>query len=511
MSELEIQIENRRRNRTALVERGAIAYPHRFDHDLEPVGVRREYEHLDADALEEQAIRLRVPGRVRSLRKHGKTAFVDIADGLDRLQLMLRVKDLDESSAAVLDHLDLGDYVGAEGVLMRTRTGELTLLAESLTLLSKSLRPWPEKWHGLADVEARYRQRYVDLVVNSDARRGFELRSRLVAFLRRELEQRGFLEVETPMMQVMPGGAAARPFRTHHNALDLDLYLRVAPELYLKRLLVGGMHRVYELNRNFRNEGISTQHNPEFTMLEFYWAYADYRDLMELTEELLGGCIRELLGSDSLTWNGTEIDCSRPWRRWSMTRALASAVDRREEDLQDVESLRALAAERGIEPPAGTESYGHWLLHLFEELAEDALMDPTFILDHPTEISPLAKQHPDDPRLTERFELYIGGMEIANAFSELNDPDVQAERFRTQLEAREQGDEEAHRFDADYVQALEYGMPPAAGEGIGIDRLTMLLLDTQSIRDVILFPLLRPRLDDGEEDGRVIPEGPPAE
>ena len=500
MSELETQIANRRHNRDQLIAGGIDPYPNRFDYDLEPSAVHLKYGELDAQALEQESLTLRVPGRVRSLRQHGKTAFLDMVDGQGKLQLMVRTKALDESSSLVFEHLDLGDYMGVRGTLIRTRTGELTLLVEELTLLAKSLRPWPEKWHGLTDVEARYRQRYLDLVVNPESRARFEMRSRLVSYLRRTMDQRGFLEVETPMMQAMPGGAAARPFQTHHQALGMDLYMRIAPELYLKRLLVGGMHKVYEINRNFRNEGISTQHNPEFTMLEFYWAYVDYRDLMELSEQLIGGAIEELTGGDNLTWKGETIDCSRPWRRWTMTEALAVAVSIDPSELADVEALKHLADSRGMEPPRGGTGYGHWLLHLFEELAEDSLIEPTFILDHPTDVSPLAKQRPDDERLTERFELYVAGMEIANAFSELNDPDAQAERFRAQLAAREKGDDEAHRFDADYVQALEYGMPPAGGEGIGIDRLAMLLLDTQSIRDVILFPLLKPREEREADD-----------
>ncbi len=500
MSELENQIENRRQNLSELIAKGVDPYPHRFDYDLEPTGVHDKYADLDTEGLEAAAVALRIPGRVRSLRQHGKTAFLDIVDGRGKLQLMVRLKVLDETSAMVFSHIDLGDYVGARGTLIRTRTGELTLLVSELTLLAKSLRPWPEKWHGLTDVESCYRQRYLDLVVNPESRQRFETRSRLVSYLRRQLDDRNFLEVETPMMQAMPGGAAARPFRTHHQALGIDLYMRIAPELYLKRLLVGGMHRVYEINRNFRNEGISTKHNPEFTMLEFYWAYIDYRQLMDFSEELIGGAVKKLTGGNTLSWKGEIIDCSRPWRRWTMTEALAKAADLEVDNLNSLEALQGLAQDRGIESPRGGVSYGHWLLHLFEELAEDSLIEPTFILDHPIEVSPFAKQRADDPRLTERFELYIGGMEIANAFSELNDPEVQAERFRAQLAARELGDDEAHRFDGDYVQALEYGMPPAGGEGIGIDRLVMLLLDAQSIRDVILFPLLKPQAEGESED-----------
>ncbi|MGH9362471.1 MAG: lysine--tRNA ligase, partial [Thermoanaerobaculia bacterium] len=369
---------------------------------------------------------------------------------------------------------------------------------EDLTLLAKAIRPLPEKWHGLADVEARYRQRYLDLAANPESRQVFEVRSALVRSIRRFFDARGFLEVETPMMQLVPGGAVARPFKTHHNALDLDLYLRIAPELFLKRLLVGNLPRVYEINRNFRNEGISTRHNPEFTMLEFYWAYMDYRDLIELTEELLvelEGEARKMLGKERVTWQGTPLDFARPFARLTVREAVARFAGVPPERLERLETVREELVARGIEPPPGG-TYGHLLMTLFEETAERHLIQPVFVTDYPVEVSPLSKQRPDDPRFTERFELYVGGMEIANGFTELNDPDVQAERFRQQLAARERGDQEAHLFDHDYIRALEHGMPPAGGEGIGIDRLTMLFTDRPSIRDVILFPLLRP---EGEE------------
>jgi lysyl-tRNA synthetase class 2 len=358
------------------------------------------------------------------------------------------------------------------------------------------MRPLPEKWHGLADVETRYRQRYLDLIVNPDSRRVFEVRAAIVRELRRFLEERGFLEVETPMMQPIAGGAVARPFSTHHNALDLPLYLRVAPELYLKRLLVGGMHRVYEINRNFRNEGISAQHNPEFTMLEFYWAYVDYDDLMELTEEMLSGVAREVLGTTTLEWKGTTIELEPPWERLTMLEAAARYGEVDASCLEDADGVAEVMREKGIEV-APSSSYGKLLMELFEATAEEHLTGPVFITDHPVEVSPLSKVSRRDPRFTERFELYMAGMEIANAFSELNDPDVQAERFRAQLAAREAGDEEAHRFDADYVRALEHAMPPAGGEGVGIDRLVMLFTGSPSIRDVILFPLLRPEPAEG--------------
>ena len=494
MSELDDQIQNRREKRQRLAAAGIDPYPHRFEWDLEPCGVCRTYSEKTAEELEAAGIRLRVPGRVRAVRQHGKSTFVDVHDGKTKLQLLVRRDDLPEAARPVLENLDLGDVVGASGTLIRTRTGELSLRADDLTLLAKALRPLPEKWHGLADVEVRYRQRYLDLATNEESRAVFEVRAALVKGIREFLDAHDFLEVETPMMQVIPGGATARPFKTHHNALDMDLYLRIAPELFLKRLLVGGIPRVYEINRNFRNEGISTRHNPEFTMLEFYWAYADYRDMMDFTEEMLAALAevaRRIQGKEQLTWEGRPLDFSRPWPRMSMREAIVCFAGVPAERLETAESVRAVLEEKGLEIPPGG-SYGHLLMGLFEDTVEEHLFAPIFITDQPVEVSPLAKQRPDDPRFTERFELYVAGMEIANAFSELNDPDVQAERFRQQVAAREKGDVEAHLFDADYVRALEHAMPPAAGNGTGIDRLTMLLTDRQSIRDVILFPLLRP-------------------
>jgi lysyl-tRNA synthetase class 2 len=494
MSELDEQIQNRREKRQRLAEAGINPYPHRFDWDLEPTGVRQQYGEKTAEELEALGLKLRVPGRVRSVRRQGKLIFADVHDGLEKLQLFIRLADLPETGQKVIENLDLGDIVGASGTLMRTRAGELSLKVDDLQILSKAVRPLPEKWHGLADVETRYRQRYLDLATNEESRRVFEVRAGVVKGIREFLDARGFLEVETPMMQIIPGGATARPFKTHHNALDIELYLRIAPELYLKRLLVGGIPRVYEINRNFRNEGISTRHNPEFTMLEFYWAYADYRQMMDLTEELISGLAeraRTLQGKDQLTWEGQPIDLTRPWKRLSMREAITHYTGVPAERLETKESVRAVLEERGLEiPPGGT--YGHLLMGLFEDTVEEHLFAPVFITEHPTDVSPLSKQRPDDPRFTERFELYIAGMEVANGFSELNDPDVQAERFRQQVAAREAGDVEGHLYDADYVRALEHAMPPAAGIGIGIDRLTMLLTDRQSIRDVILFPLMRP-------------------
>jgi lysyl-tRNA synthetase, class II len=499
MSELENQIEFRRRKRRELAAAGIDPFPSSFAFDLEPHAVHERYGDKTAEELEALTADLAVPGRVRALRSHGKTSFLDLNDGRAKLQVMVRRPELGETAAAVLAQADLGDYLGVRGRLMRTRTGELTLLAEDLVMLAKALRPLPEKWHGLADVEQRYRRRYLDLVVSPETRRVFEVRAALVQGLRDALNAEGFLEVETPMMQPLAGGATARPFVTHHNALDIELFLRVAPELYLKRLLVGGLHRVYEINRNFRNEGISTQHNPEFTMLEFYWAYVDYEHLMDFTERVLSGLADRVLGRRSLPWKGVVLDLTPPWPRLTVRQALQELGGVPAERLEDADSVAAELAARGIEPPP-SRTYGHLLMALFEATAEERLQQPTFITQHPTEVSPLAKQNTDDPRFTDRFELYMAGMEIANAFSELNDPEVQAQRFREQLAAREAGDEEAHRFDHDYVRALEHGMPPAGGEGVGIDRLTMLFTDSPSIRDVILFPLLRPETAAAADD-----------
>ncbi len=426
-----------------------------------------------------------VAGRVMTLRLHGKTCFATLKDYTGTIQLYARADQLGEDYELFTD-LDAGDFIGVTGELFRTRTGELTIAVKSFSFLAKALRPLPEKWHGLKDVETRYRQRYLDLVVNPKARQVFQLRSALVKAIREFLDARGFLEVETPMMQPIPGGAAARPFLTHHNALDLDLYLRVAPELYLKRLVVGGVERVYEINRNFRNEGISTQHNPEFTMLEFYQAYADYGDLMELTEALLCHLAQAVLGSLSFTYQGERIDLTPPWRRVkffdAISEKLGTAVGPNTDELV---ALRLL----GDTPPGSRAQV--WK-EVFEKFVEPALVQPTFVVEFPIELSPLSKRNRDNPALADRFELFIGRLEIANAYTELNDPEEQLDRFRQQAAARESGDEEAHWLDRDFVRALEYGMPPAAGEGIGIDRLVMLFADQPSIRDVILFPHLRP-------------------
>ena len=430
-----------------------------------------------------------VAGRIVALRHHGKTCFAHLMDHTGRVQLYARADQLGDEYARFTD-LDVGDFVGVTGELFRTRTGELTVAVKGLAFLAKALRPLPEKWHGLKDVETRYRQRYVDLIVNPETREIFRLRSRLVGALRTFLDARGFLEVETPMMQPIPGGAIARPFRTHHNALDLDLYLRIAPELYLKRLVVGGLERVYEINRNFRNEGISTQHNPEFTMLEFYQAYADYGDLMELTEALFVELARSLRGTLRLTWGEHQIDLQPPWRRLRFFEGISEALGVSVTPTTDAAVVARAAQARGLARGDGPL----WKLwkEVFETLIEPTLVQPTFVIDFPVELSPLARKSRVDPLLVERFELFIGRRELANAYSELTDPVDQLARFREQAQLQARGDDEAHWLDEDYVRALEYGMPPAAGEGIGIDRLAMLFTDQPSIREVILFPQLRP-------------------
>ena len=443
------------------------------------------------DSLEQEKISCTLAGRIVGLRRFGKAAFAVVQDGADRIQVYLKKDLLDDQAYHVCEELDLGDWIGVHGILFRTKTNELTVEVHQLTFLAKALRPLPEKWHGLTDVETRYRQRYVDLIANPEVHQIFVARSRIISAIRAFLIEKGFLEVETPMMHPIPGGATARPFVTHHNALATDLYLRVAPELYLKRLIVGGFPRVFEINRNFRNEGISTIHNPEFTMLEFYQAYADYNDLIALTEEMLSGLAQQVLGTATFDYQGQEIRFARPWRRWSYMQAVLEVNALDAVVLKDRDA--ALNAARDLKVDVeGNASHVAILTTIFEETVEPQLIQPTFITDFPTEISPLAKRKASDPTLTDRFELYIAGREIANAFSELNDPLDQRQRFEAQVAQREAGDEEAHYLDEDFLRALEYGMPPTAGEGIGIDRLVMLFTNQASIRDVILFPQLRP-------------------
>ena len=429
-------------------------------------------------------------GRIVALRHHGKTCFAHLRDQSGAIQLYSRADGLGDRYTLFTD-LDVGDFIGVTGELFRTRTGELTVAVKGFEFLSKALRPLPEKWHGLKDVETRYRQRYVDLVVNPRVREAFILKTRLIQALRAFLDARGFLEVETPMMQPIPGGAAAKPFQTHHNALDMPLFLRIAPELYLKRLVVGGLERVYEVNRSFRNEGISTQHNPEFTMLEFYQAYADYNDLMDLTEEMLLHLAQSLLGRTEIVYQGDTVSLAPPWRRVPFFQALSQALDAPIEPETPASALRAAAQAAGVPVSKPEDAVALWK-DVFDTLVEPTLVQPTFVTDFPIELSPLSRRKRDNPRLVDRFELFICRREIANAYSELNDPIDQRRRFEEQARERERGDEEAHWLDEDFLRALEYGMPPTAGEGIGIDRLAMLLTDSPSIRDVIFFPHLRP-------------------
>jgi lysyl-tRNA synthetase class 2 len=465
---------------------------------IEPYGGRFIRTHqageiLDPFAeLEDQSVV--VAGRIMSRRGMGKATFAHIQDGSRKIQIYLRLNDIGPEAYELFGKLDIGDIIGVSGKVFKTRMGEITIAVAQFTLLSKSLRPLPEKWHGLKDVDLRYRQRYVDLIVNPNVKEVFEARSRIIRAIRLFMDSRGFLEVETPMMQTIAGGAEARPFITHHNALDINLYLRIAPELYLKRLLVGGFEKVYEINRNFRNEGISTKHNPEFTMLELYQAYADYRVMMDIAEELVSTVAAEVMGTTKIAYEGTVIDLSPGWTRIPMLEAvkLHSGLDFHM--IQDDAAARSAAkqARLGIELD-GTDTWGSVLNKVFDEVVEPKLIQPTFIMDYPVEISPLAKRKAENPDLTDRFELFIYGREMANAFSELNDPIDQKGRFLKQVEKRKAGDDEAHMMDEDYINALEYGMPPAGGMGIGIDRLVMLLTNSSSIRDVLLFPLMKPR------------------
>ncbi len=456
------------------------------DHAAELLG---RYAGATREDLEAEAVRCSLAGRIVAFRDFGKAAFAHVQDASGKIQIYLK-RDVLGERHKLLKKLDIGDIIGIRGRLFRTKTNELTVEVEEFELLTKSVRPLPEKWHGLKDVETRYRRRYVDLIVNPEVRENFAKRSVIIKGVRDFLESKGFIEVETPMMHQIPGGATARPFKTHHNALDIDLYLRIAPELYLKRLLVGGYERVYELNKNFRNEGISTRHNPEFSMLEFYIAYRDYHFLMSFTEELITAVAMKAAGTLKIPYGDDVIDLTPPWKRLPMLEALIeSGVP--QDILSDAERAKKWSRENRIDIPDGS-SLGKILDEIFKEKVEPGLVQPTFIIDHPVELSPLAKRKADNPALVERFELFICSRELANAFSELNDPFDQKGRFIEQVKAKQAGDEEAHWMDEDFVRALEYGMPPAAGEGIGIDRLVMLLTNSQSIRDVILFPQLKP-------------------
>jgi lysyl-tRNA synthetase class 2 len=509
-----------RQKKLAEIEaRGHEVYPHKFDWTATPAELVEKYASADSAALEASKLAVRVAGRIVALRLHGKAGFAHISGSGQRLQIYVKLDIVGPRTFELFQMIDLGDFVGVSGHLFRTRTGELTVWVAELTLLSKALLPLPEKWHGLSDVEMRYRQRYLDLIANERARGIFLRRAQIIRELRRFFDARGYIEVETPMMQSIPGGAAARPFVTHHNALDVDLYLRIAPELYLKRLIVGGFDRVYEINRNFRNEGISTAHNPEFTMLEFYQAYSDYHDLMALNEELFAQLAKEVTGSTLVKYGEDEIDFAK-FSRISMREAVCKYWPSSAAPAPTVSELATPGGPRAI-----AERYNVWALSqarepllglgsmkdgeitglLFEIVAESQLIQPTILYDFPTDISPLSKCRKDDPSLVERFEIYVAGMELGNAFSELNDPAEQERRFRQQVEKG--GEEMPREVDMDYVRALAHGMPPTAGEGIGIDRLTMLFTDSHSIREVILFPLLRPEAS-GEQAAEEAPHSP---
>ncbi|BET57646.1 lysine--tRNA ligase [Geobacter sp. 60473] len=488
MEELSELLLQRRRKVDALWEAGINPYPN----DFKPLHTSADFREAygTVDTIEDDPRSFTVAGRVIARRSFGKAAFIQIQDRKGRMQVYVRKDTVGDEAFEAFETFDIGDIVGVGGTPFRTKTGELTLNAAFIRLLTKSLQPLPEKFHGLTDVETRYRQRYVDLIVNPEVRDVFVKRSRIVNLIREFMVRKDFLEVETPMMQPIPGGATARPFVTHHNALDMQLFLRIAPELYLKRLVVGGFERVFEINRNFRNEGISVRHNPEFTMMEFYQAYATFEDLMDFTEELLCHVAQDVMGTLDFTYQEMPISFQRPWKRLTVVEAILEYGDIDAKSLADRDLAYAYAQRLGLDLPADV-GYGKLITEIFEEVAEAKLIQPTFITAYPTEVSPLSRKSDKDPEIVDRFELFIAGREMANAFSELNDPVDQKERFLAQVAAKAKGDDEAHYMDEDYIRALEFGLPPTAGEGIGIDRLVMLLTDSPSIRDVILFPQLR--------------------
>ena len=489
------QISQRRSKLAALREEGAV-FPNDFRRDVMAGELHAKYNDVDVEQLETDNVRVAVAGRMMTRRVMGKASFAHVQDMSGQIQLYVTRDMLAEGFYNTqFKKWDIGDIIGAEGTLFRTKTGELSVKVDAIKLLTKALRPLPEKFHGLTDQEARYRQRYLDLIMNDVSRKTFVMRTKVVSYIRNFLNDKDFMEVETPMMQAIPGGATAKPFTTHHNALDMGLYLRIAPELYLKRLVVGGFERVYEINRNFRNEGLSTRHNPEFTMLEFYEAYADYHDLMDITEELLHGLARDLVGSPTIIYQGEEYDFGSTFARMTVTESILHFnPDITEIQIEDYEAARTIAEAMGI-PIKDNYGLGKIQIEIFEKTVEHQLKNPTFITAYPAEVSPLARRNDDNPFVTDRFEFFVGGREIANGFSELNDAEDQAQRFREQVEQKDAGDDEAMHFDSDYVVALEHGLPPTAGEGIGIDRLVMLLTDSPSIRDVLLFPHMRPQAD----------------
>jgi lysyl-tRNA synthetase class 2 len=490
MDEKSDLIQKKREKIASMKSEGIALYPNDVTVTATTETILNRFGDTDKEALDQVEERFALAGRIMAVRNFGKSAFINVQDRGGKIQAYIAKNRVGDNAYSLFKKLDIGDIVSFEGKPFKTRTGELTIEADTIRLLSKSVRPLPEKWHGLTDVETRYRQRHLDLIMNPNVKKVFYTRSRIMALIRDFMQKRDFLEVETPMMHPIAGGAMAQPFKTHHNALGMDLYLRIAPELYLKRLVVGGMERVYEINRNFRNEGISTFHNPEFSMMEFYQAYATYEDLIIMTEELFTFIAKELFDSLIFTYQGCDINLTRPWQRLTVKEAIVKYSDVRPEILED--RKRAVAYGKGIGLPLDDEeSLGKAIIAIFEELVEDKLIQPTFITEYPLEVSPLSRKSEKDSTVVDRFELYISGKEIANAFSELNDPEDQRERFVMQLKEREAGDEEAHEMDEDYIRALEYGMAPAAGEGIGIDRLVMLFTDSPSIRDVILFPHMR--------------------
>ncbi len=482
-----------RREKLAAWREAGKAFPSGFQRDAFAADLLKAHSAKDEPELEAHPVHVKVAGRMMLRRLMGKASFTHIQDMSGRIQLYIRQEDVTPEVYEHFKEWDLGDIIGVEGNLFKTKTGELSVKVKKIKLLTKATRPLPDKFHGLSDQETRYRQRYLDLIANEESRRTFVVRSRVTDIIRRYLQDLQFLEVETPMMQVLAGGAAAKPFVTHHNALDMTLYLRIAPELYLKRLVVGGLERVFEINRNFRNEGLSTQHNPEFTMLEFYQAYADYYDLMNLTEDLFRKIAMDIFGKPEFSYQGQAIDFGKPFQRLTLKKSILQFnPSLKESDLATLEAARATAKKLEI-PVHDTYGLGKVQLEIFEKTVEHQLKQPTFITEYPAEVSPLARRNDSDTFITDRFELFIAGREIANGFSELNDPDDQAERFRQQMEVKAAGDDEAMPYDADYITALEHGMPPTAGEGIGIDRLVMLFTDSPSIRDVILFPHMRPK------------------
>jgi len=489
--ELNQVLKQRHQKAAELAEMGVNLYANDFKPEHTVRDLLAEKDHITDETEPDQGTRYTIAGRIMAIRSFGKAAFLHIQDESGRIQVYIKRDVVGQEKYRTFKKLDIGDIAGFSGGLFRTKKNELTLQADSFKAITKSLRPLPEKFHGLTDVETRYRQRYVDLIVNPEVRETFRKRVEIIRLVREFLVNRGFMEVETPMMQPIAGGATAKPFKTHHNALGMDLYLRIAPELYLKRLLVGGFERVFEINRNFRNEGLSTRHNPEFTMLEFYQSFATYHDLMDLTEEMISWIAAEVTGSMMVNYQGIEVDLSPPWNRYTMDEALVKVGGLKAEVLADNEKVMELARNKGIElePSAGP---GKAKTELFELLVEEKLVNPTFVTSYPTEVSPLARRNEENPEVTDRFELFITGREIANAFSELNDPVDQKKRLAKQIAERGEDEEIFPVMDEDFVRALEYGMPPAAGEGIGIDRLVMLLTDSPSIRDVILFPHLRP-------------------